>query len=286
MLLPHLDHEKQVAPEGGFAEFQHKICDFVHSECITRFLILCLVLDVILTLGEFMIQHSQCDYQKDHRSFVVKIEFEAADRRGMAMTIPHVPTTYVHASARREEASHESTTETACDSPSCYKLSAASHTGGSVTMSQSANLTSYETATMKVEAEVELEENHTLETLEEIFAHTSFAIIIIFALEIVLLLIGMGSSFFCNFFYVLDFVVVGTTIAFDFIFHEGAEDNILIILRMWRFVRIIHGVYAAEFEDNEMKEKVKEESGGSADVEVGLAATDEKADAMSVGSAQ
>ena len=86
-----------------------------------------------------MIQHSQCDYQKDHRSFVVKvrswsfrpcpsssrlsqIEFEAADRRGMAMTIPHVPTTYVHASARREEASHESTTETACDSPSCYKL--------------------------------------------------------------------------------------------------------------------------------------------------------------------
>ena len=33
----------------------------------------------------------------------------------------------------------------------------------------------------------------------------------------------MGSSFFCNFFYVLDFVVVGTTIAFDFIFHEGAE---------------------------------------------------------------
>merc|ERR1711998_777168 len=97
---------------------------------------------------------------------------------------------------------------------------------------------------MEVEIEVELELSSSLESTEEAFAGTSFAIVVIFAIEIVLLIFGMGLDFFCHFFFMLDFIVVGTTLALELLMPEELAAQMVILLRLWRFVRIIHGVYA------------------------------------------
>jgi len=96
-------------------------------------------------------------------------------------------------------------------------------------------------------------------SIEHAFALISIIIIYCFATELALLIFGMGTAFFCNGFYMLDFVVILCTIIFDILFHGSPEDNILILLRSWRFVRIIHGVYAAEVEDAEVRHKEEEE---------------------------
>jgi len=61
-----LSRKKDEPEEGTFAALQHQIMNFLHSDRVTYFLILCLILDVILTLGEFVIAHQQCDYKHRH----------------------------------------------------------------------------------------------------------------------------------------------------------------------------------------------------------------------------
>jgi len=74
-----------------------------------------------------------------------------------------------------------------------------------------------------------------------------------FAGELVLLSIALGFHFFENFFLVLDLFVVGGTIALGHYLGNSATGSVLIFLRMWRFVRIVHGVYATEHTRAEKK---------------------------------
>merc|ERR1711998_115467 len=96
MLLPHEEHEKIAVPPGGLAKVQHDALTCVHSKPVSYFLIFCLVMDVVLTLGEFVIQHQQCDYQSKHVIMKeVKIEFEAheSDRRSVVPVL-RLPSNY------------------------------------------------------------------------------------------------------------------------------------------------------------------------------------------------
>jgi len=231
----------------------------MHSKWVAIFLILLLAMDVCLTLGEFVIQHAQCDYMLQHRDFTVKLELvaaEASHRRG-AMSLP---TNQITPPSTRRTTPHSTTEVTS--SFSFVKGCVGSVKGCEVAMNTTGNLTDYTTGTaIKVEAEVELAEDHTLEKTEEAFASISMAIIYIFALEIVLLNIGMGPiKFFTNCFYVLDFVVIALTIALHFIFHDQPADDLLVLLRLWRFTRIIHGVYAATEEYHEEEEEQEKQA--------------------------
>lgn len=75
----------------------------------------------------------------------------------------------------------------------------------------------------------------------------SITILCLFALELILLLIALGWRFFANFFYVLDTVVIAVSLWAEinaYRNHHLAEEALplLIILRVWRFARIFHGV--------------------------------------------
>jgi hypothetical protein len=253
-LHPHLDEKGNPISEDSFV--CPTIMKIMHSKEVALFLIFLLGMDVVLTLGEFIVQHAQCDYMLKHRDFTVKLEFVAAGAERRALNIPNPAPT----STRRSETHASSTTEVT----SSYTLShgcIGSVKGCAVTMNTTGNLTDYTTGTtMKVEAEVELAESHKLEDTEEAFAMTSMVIIYIFALEIVLLIIGMGPiKFFTNCFYVLDFTVITLTIVLHFLFHDQPADDLLILLRLWRFARILHGVYAATEEYHEEEEREEEE---------------------------
>jgi len=104
------------------------------------------------------------------------------------------------------------------------------------------------TYTVKVETSAELHHNLDLHHAEEYIATTSIVIVYIFAVEICILLVALGFSFFFHPFYVLDLFVVGGTIFLQAWFVGEPADNFLNLLRLWRFVRIIHGVYADVYE--------------------------------------
>jgi len=90
--------------------------------------------------------------------------------------------------------------------------------------------------------------NHRLEHAEHVLHWFSFAIVVTFAVEIFFLIIAYGFAFFTKPLYVLDFVVVTVTIAVDIVAGQLGEvvgSLVLLILRMWRLVRIIHGTFLA-----------------------------------------
>eukprot|EP00658_Telonema_sp_P-2_P049812 TRINITY_DN37917_c0_g1_i1.p1 TRINITY_DN37917_c0_g1~~TRINITY_DN37917_c0_g1_i1.p1 ORF type:complete len:400 (+),score=128.82 TRINITY_DN37917_c0_g1_i1:251-1450(+) len=79
----------------------------------------------------------------------------------------------------------------------------------------------------------------------------SVAILFIFAVEIMLLMIVMGKRFWKNGFLILDFVVVVSSIVLDFTLHHSEESGLIVFLRFWRFVRIMHGIYMSEHEGSQ-----------------------------------
>jgi len=109
---------------------------------------------------------------------------------------------------------------------------------------------------------VELQESHDLHMIEEVLSTLSISIVFIFAAEIVCLLFGMGLNFFTEPFYVFDMVIIGLTLALHYLFPDEAEVTYLTFTRVWRFVRIIHGVYSAEHNSNhkELEEAIKEQN--------------------------
>lgn len=102
---------------------------------------------------------------------------------------------------------------------------------------------------------------HEWEETEHFLHSISVAILFIFLLEALLLIVAMGpSKFFHSPFYVLDIVVVTASIIFDFTDDHHREAGLLILPRLWRCARIIHGVYVVgHMEAEHMNEVIKEE---------------------------
>jgi len=81
----------------------------------------------------------------------------------------------------------------------------------------------------------------------------SFSILCFFALDVSLLIVSFGISFFKQPIYILDFFVIFLSIILEMkVSHDEAE--LLIILLLWRVIRILHGVYTYR----EIKHKEKE----------------------------
>eukprot|EP00762_Andalucia_godoyi_P001372 ANDGO_04819.mRNA.1 Voltage-gated hydrogen channel 1 len=74
----------------------------------------------------------------------------------------------------------------------------------------------------------------------------SLTILSLFLLELFVLMFGLGVQFFKHVGYVIDLVVVATSLVVDIAFHSITElVGIIIILRLWRVVRILHALAVA-----------------------------------------
>lgn len=92
-------------------------------------------------------------------------------------------------------------------------------------------------------------------TVDLVLRIMTIAILSSFAIELVILMAACGvKTFFSNFFYILDLVVVSISLALEILFLILDEAQlellvgILILSRLWRFVRIGHGIFATTYE--------------------------------------
>lgn len=89
---------------------------------------------------------------------------------------------------------------------------------------------------------------------------TTVAILSIFEVELLFLIYLIGpKSFFGHLTYVIDFVVVSLSLSLELAFRYASDDAIgalpglLIFFRLWRFVRIGHGLVQSTYESQERK---------------------------------
>jgi len=94
---------------------------------------------------------------------------------------------------------------------------------------------------------------HGVHTAHIVLFSISMVISTIFVIELLLFIIGMGfRQFFGNIFCVVDFIVVMVSILEVFVFspfNDNLKESLsgfLMLFRMWRFVRIGHGLSSAE----------------------------------------
>lgn len=84
----------------------------------------------------------------------------------------------------------------------------------------------------------------------------SISILSLFAVELVALLVALGGAFCRNPLYVLDFIVVIASLTLEItLFATPAGDmwHMLVLARLWRFLRIAHGVGASTVESQHHK---------------------------------
>jgi len=93
---------------------------------------------------------------------------------------------------------------------------------------------------------------HWVEIAEEGLIYTSFSILIGLGLEVLLLLFAFGLSFFKHPLYILDGAIIALSITFEVVLRD-AVGGLLVIFRLWRVVRIIHGVAMTMEERSEEK---------------------------------
>jgi len=98
---------------------------------------------------------------------------------------------------------------------------------------------------------------HAVEEAEDVFRIITLVLLGIFEVEIILLIIAFGIDFFKHPLYVLDGVIITTSIVIDVVFRDSAS-NLLIIFRLWRIVRVGHGIaVSVETHDREKYNHLK-----------------------------
>jgi len=92
---------------------------------------------------------------------------------------------------------------------------------------------------------------HTVHEIEHVVHWMSVTILAYLNLDVLLHLLAMGVRFFHNWGYITDLIVAPTSLALE-IFFAGVG-GVIIILRLWRLVRIAHGVAIVQLEQFEHK---------------------------------
>eukprot|EP00802_Teleaulax_amphioxeia_P014807 Tamp_14885.p1 GENE.Tamp_14885~~Tamp_14885.p1 ORF type:complete len:326 (-),score=56.04 Tamp_14885:594-1571(-) len=84
---------------------------------------------------------------------------------------------------------------------------------------------------------------HVWEEAEHVIHLISIVILCAFSVELCLLAIALGRRFFSSIFYVFDAIVIGSALYLDVTVQADEGGGLLLLLRLWRLVRIIHGTY-------------------------------------------
>jgi len=103
-------------------------------------------------------------------------------------------------------------------------------------------------------------EEHVLEIAAEVLDYISLSILCVLGLEVVLLLIAFDIDFFKQPLYILDALVIGASLFIELQQKStaGSAGSLLIFFRLWRIVRIVHGVAMSVQEKNEDQIKMLE----------------------------
>mmetsp|Transcript_104894 Transcript_104894/g.197668 ORF Transcript_104894/g.197668 Transcript_104894/m.197668 type:complete len:312 (+) Transcript_104894:38-973(+) len=83
--------------------------------------------------------------------------------------------------------------------------------------------------------------NHSLHDVEKVLAYISIGILVIFFIEQLLDIAGMGVDFFKNRMHVMDLVVIIISLALEVLVTTLPLSGLLIVVRVWRFSRTAHG---------------------------------------------
>jgi len=97
--------------------------------------------------------------------------------------------------------------------------------------------------------------------LHEILFGTSVGILAIFAIELLLLLFALDIQFFHNLLYVVDALVVYISLVLEITLHTtnaGQLSGAFVLGRLWRFLRVAHGLVMATHEAGHHVEHVEE----------------------------
>jgi hypothetical protein len=97
-----------------------------------------------------------------------------------------------------------------------------------------------------IESHCELQPDHWLHHVATALYWTSIGILCIFLIELFLLIACLEYRFFTHFWYDVDLVVVLTALVMELLYKHTVALYIefIVILRLWRVLRIFHGMYA------------------------------------------
>ena len=249
-IIPTIHGEKHhVQEKHGHDSWQHTILEILHHHTFQKFLILLLVIDVMLLFIEIYLSstHPSCDIiTRDCISCCPTIEtmttttsMEATSggegetdsagarhllRRFLAEVV--AGSSSGHSTTALSDEAHESSHETHsfCDS-------------GYIESTESASVT------------CDVHKWSNIHTIEDIFSYLTLAILGIFMVELNLQMIIIGPIIFCKqFFFALDYIIVVISFVLEVIKRLLPQEivasilEILIFSRIWRFIRVGHGI--------------------------------------------
>ena len=248
----------QLANESAVMKWRSDLLEVLESHPVVYLVVFCLVVDIGLTIAEFLVSHEMCEYQKEHSSHTIAATFtndtsaSTGHRRGLVEQkqayFEYAPT------LRRSSSTSYSAAQTSgvTTDTNTVTLFRSAYDERAVQGAANMNLTRGNWS-VSVTHTVRLHESHLLHNTETSLGSISLAIVFLFATQEALLILGRGLSYFRRPLCVLDFVVIVTTIIMNYVTPDEPIGHVLVFTRVWHFVRIIHGVYEAEHELDEQE---------------------------------
>jgi hypothetical protein len=106
---------------------------------------------------------------------------------------------------------------------------------------------------------IEEEAPDAVHTVQNVFAWTSVGILSIFTLEQIAKLIVFGPQYFFKFWHALDAFIIIASLVLEIVLRQNQDArevaSLLIIFRLWRLVRIMHGIVEEVTVENEERMK-------------------------------
>jgi len=241
-------HEEtaMVEKRRGKHSWQAKIVHFFHAPKVQVFFITLLVLDVMIVFVELF----------------VDAEFPRCD------IIVRDATSCCNASDTLTGSHRRLLEEDFFEYGHRFLASASSSASGSASGSSDSGHHGHhamcEPYTIGLKADCDAHQHEAVHQLHDALYIISVTILSAFALELLLLFAALDRQFFHNLLYLVDALVVSSSLSLEIVLKTtpaGELSHALILARLWRFMRVAHGLVVSSTEAGEVGEGGHEEVG-------------------------
>lgn len=234
MLDPHGQHGELsfVKKRSGNESWRYRLAGYLHSHSVQKALLLLLLLDVAVIFIELFLEAEYPDCRYVERDAISCCPAASDDSHGSVGS---------HGSISHSSSAHGSDDEhhAICISPFVDSTSPAA---------------------------CDEHKHEWVHISHDILFSLSMAVLALFQLELLGLLAAIGFRLFCsNPLYVLDFVIISISIVLETVgraYHElyGQFAHAVIVARIWRFIRIGHGIFTSthELDHEKLEHAIKE----------------------------
>jgi hypothetical protein len=201
--------------EHGEASWRYKVLKFLHSRKVQSILMGLLLLDIIILFAEILIlaSYPHCSIIRRDAISCCPTSADGSEHRQLLFVL------------RRISESHENREdEDICEDPGF-------------------------TAHFDFPAGCDEHKWHTVHTIETVLFALTISILSLFFLELTASMIALKPQiFFRQFFFALDFFIISVSLFLELFFHFLEDDlyqslaGLLVLIRIWRFIRIGHGI--------------------------------------------